>query len=125
MPTISKSDLTVFEGLSIVEITGFEPAKDNDAIDPPGTANFFCELFGMADLDDDEPEGILWTDYDSEGWSFLVLIPADDVERLKVWAADAGYEVDSVEAVAEPCVFGDGGGSVEVLRHRDGWVIAR
>jgi hypothetical protein len=70
--------------------------------------------------------GILWTDYDSacdEPWRFSVLLDADESDELQDFAREAGYEILSVEPVTEPTNYGDGGGTCEILKHRDGWVI--
>lgn len=128
MPT-TKKDLTVFDGLAVVTLDGFEgePRYAGDT-DPLGSANCFCETYGMAAGEAGEGEGgpgILWTDYDLNGdWAFSVLIAADEVDALTGCAREAGYSVVSVEPIAEPTHYGDGHtGTVEILKHRDGWVV--
>ena len=120
-------DLKVFKGLVIVALDGFEGEPEYDGqVDEPGSANWLCERFGMADLDDDKDEisGILWTDYDLDGdWRFSVLIDAAEADDFEVAAEDAGYTAASIELVTEPTNFGDGGGTVEILKHRNGWVV--
>ena len=118
------SELTVFDGLSVVTLRGFAPER-SEQVDPPGTANYLVEAFGP-NRDLDAEGGILWTDYEvgGEGWEFAVLIDSEEVESLKETAAEAGYEFVSAEPVAEPTHFGDGhGGLVEILKHRTGWVV--
>jgi hypothetical protein len=126
MNTIRKTDLTIHDGLAIVELDGFStPAESEEgwgSIDPPGSANYLCEAYGMAD--DDQTTGILWTDYDyNQTWRFSVLIDASEVEDLTSTAQDAGYEVIRVDEITEPTRYGDGNGTVEILKHRDGWVV--
>lgn len=127
--TTRMSDLTIHDGLAIVTLDGFDGYKmpeHGDMIDPPGTANWFCEQYGMSTDDDDgfAAPGIIWTDYDLGGWRFSVLIDTDEVEDLDAFAKEAGYEVVSAEVVTEPTHYGDGhSGTVEILKHRDGWVI--
>jgi hypothetical protein len=117
------NDLRVFGGLAVVTITGFESEDDGTGpVDLPGSANWLCEGYGMAGDDLDGP-GILWTDYARHGWTFAVLIDADEAEALATFAREAGYAVDQVEPIAGPTNFGDGAGTVEVLKHRDGWVL--
>lgn len=131
-------DLTIHEGLSIVKLDGFEPEPDiavdpetgeewdATAIDPPGSANWLCEQYGMSG-DDYAGPGILRSDYD--GWKggprdFTLLVTSDEAEALATFAREAGYYVSSIEAIAEPTNFGDSHeGTVEILKHRDGWVI--
>jgi hypothetical protein len=121
-------DLTIFESLAIVTITGFE-SEPSEAIDPPGTANWLCEGYGMANDSGDSPQppGILWTDYDApsdEPWRFSVLVDGAEAEAVKKIAEEAGYYVDGIEVVSSPAVYGDGhAGMIEILKHRDGWVI--
>jgi hypothetical protein len=116
------NDLRVFEGLAVVTITGFEPEDDGTGpVDLPGSANWLCGQYGMAGEDLHTP-GILWTSYDSS-WTFAALIDADEAEALATTAREAGYAVDKVEPIAGPTVFGDGAGTVEVLKHRNGWVL--
>lgn len=130
-------DLVVFGELAIVRIQGFEAPKYWDVVDgryvtldgapdPVGTANWLCEQYGMHrdNFDTCEP-GILWTDYDSPGWEFTVLIAADEADRLAAFCRGAEYTVLASEPVTEPMHYGDGGGTVTVLRHPDGWVIVR
>lgn len=134
------SGVVIHEGLVVVDLNGFdtppetcideETGAEFDAIpvgiiDPPGSANWLCEQYGMGGEEGDGP-GILHTDYDSssdEPWRFSVLVDADESEDLQDFARKAGYEVISAVPVAEPMVYGDGSGTVEILKHRDGWVV--
>lgn len=141
MATLTKSDLAVFEVLAVVRLNGYKPKPDevnledgstidtNVGTDQPGEANWLVSQYGMQpDELDPERYGILWTDYDSacdRPWEFAILIAGDEVEALTEMATAAGYEVVEVEPVAEPIDFGDGhGGTVTILKHPDGWVIA-
>lgn len=123
---MTRTGLKPYASLSIVRIDGFEPAKDDSGpVDRPGDANWFCGQYGMAP-DDSGPadSGILWTDYDYESWRFAILIDTDELDSLKAFAESAGYDIDKVVEVAEPCNFGDGhAGTVEILKHRDGWIV--
>jgi hypothetical protein len=124
------SDLRIHEGLAIVRLDGFRPARAGeegycDGIDLPGSANWFCEQHGMA-ADVQSEAGILWTDYDSsadEPWAFSVLVGGDEFEAVCRLARTHGYLVDAVSPVTEPMAYGDGAGTVEILKHRDGWII--
>ena len=122
---VSRTDVTVIKSLSMVRIDGFEPSREDKMmdIDPPGSANHFVGLYGMAA--ETEPPGILWTDYETpgDGWDFDLLIATDEVESLSAAAKEAGYEVVWVREVSEPTYFGDGGGVCAILKHPDGWVI--
>lgn len=140
---ISKTDLGVYKGLSIVRIDGFKPdgqllekiatsegeqwVNAGDAgIDRPGSANWLCDEYGMqADGFDPGEPGILWSDYDCGGgpWTFAVLIDAEEVEDLRKLAEEAGYEVLGVAGIDGPCHFGDGSGTVAILKHPDGWCV--
>ena len=123
-------DLLIYEGLSVVRITGFDgdPKWDGDP-DPLGSANHFCYLYGMRPddaADTDETFGIIHADYDSppdEPWTFSVLVDSREADAVIKAAEGAGYAVDAVEPVTTPAVYGDGDGTVEILRHRDGWVV--
>lgn len=119
---VGKLDLAVYGSLSIVTIDGFKPTED--LIDPPGSANWLVESYGLhgEDQDADEP-GILWTDYDCSGWQFRVLIDSEEVDDLKRSTVEAGYTIEGVEEVSEPIHFGDGAGVVAILKHPDGWVV--
>ena len=124
----TKNEITVIESLSVVRVQGFEVSKSEEIegmVDQPGSANAFCEEFGMAALDEDSlaGPGILWTDYDGSDWEFAVLISTEEVDALKAIAEETGYEILSVKEITEPTNFGDGGGTVEILKHRDGWVV--
>ena len=134
----TKKDLHVFESLSILTIEGFETEKETATdpktgevfnmtayiVDLPGDANWFCDNFGMAsDPTEEGGPGILWSDYDGGGWEFAVLVDSDEVELLKQTAENSGYSVLSVEEINEPQNFGDGNGTVEIIKHRDGWIV--
>lgn len=142
MATIRKSDLAVFDGLSIVKLDGFEPEKqtvtireedgtertmrgEDSGLDLPGSANWLVSEYGLQSDDfDPQTTGIIWTDYDGPEWRFSVLIASDEVEDLKALATEAGYEVRGVEEIAEPTTYGDGqAGTVTILKHPDGWCI--
>lgn len=130
MATITKRDLKVFADLAVVKLEGYEPDPEPAEIpDRPGSANWLVEKYGMQpDTHDPDPEhpGIIWTDYDAPArhpWTFSVLIASDEVEDLTRLAREAGYEILGVEAVAEPTHYGDGGGTVAILKHPDGWCV--
>lgn len=140
-------DLKVFEALSIMRLDGFKPKRelvtlchqdgreigpmpaDDASIDLPGSANWLVEQYGMqpdADAPDPEHPGIIWTDYDAPArhpWTFSVLIASDEVDDLTRLAREADYQVCGVEPVAEPTHYGDGGGTVTILKHPDGWCV--
>lgn len=114
---------TVHASLSIVTICGFAPAKDGrGVVDPPGSANYLCDAYGMAP-DVDATPGILWTDYDGPDWRFRALVHTEDVRDLRETAEDGGYEIVEVTEVDEPCQFGDADGLVEIMRTAYGWII--
>lgn len=130
-------DLTVHEGLSIVKLDGFEKEPEYlvdesggrhkvDEFDPIGSANWLCEAYGMAN-DCQADTGILYSDYDGwrgGPWDFSLLIATEDAEALAELARENDYYVEGIESVTEPTSFGDGHqGTVEILRHREGWVI--
>jgi hypothetical protein len=125
----SKTDVRVFESLSIVKVRGYKPT-DPDAhhggpVDRPGDANCLLESYGMAGAngDGDWGPGVMHSDYDYPEWDFAVLIASDEVDAFRSHATLRGYEILSVEEVTEPTNFGDGSGTVEILKHRDGWVV--
>ena len=122
---IRMGDLTIHESLAVVVLDGFEGESEYEGqLDTPGSPNWLCERYGMADEDYTAP-GILETDYDfgSDPWKFSVLVrdsEADDVVRC---AEEAGFRHVQTCPVEAPEVYGDGAGTVEILKHRDGWVI--
>lgn len=121
---INRSEITVYKSLSQVTITGFD-GKHIPAVDPAGSANWLCSEYGMAPEGADETTaGILWTDYDGPGWTFDVLISTDEVDGFQFVCKENGYSVDRVIEITEPQVFGDGQGTVTILKHPDGWVLA-
>jgi predicted enzyme related to lactoylglutathione lyase len=120
------SRLAVYESLTVLTLDGYEPTEERPpGIDAPGSANWFCEQYGMAvdDFDDADAPGILWTGYDGPGWEFSVLIQTREVDAVKALAAEHGYAVVREEEVTEPTRHGDGGGTVAVCKHPEGWVI--
>lgn len=140
--TLRGSDLAVFDGLTIVRINGYKPADEeveladgtiivtNGGTDRPGEANWLVSQYGVQPEElDPQTYGILWTDYDSASdapWEFALMIASDEVEALEKMATEANYEIVEVEPVTEPTVFGDGHcGTVTLLKHPDGWVIAQ
>lgn len=121
------TDLKVRESLTIVSVNGFEPKDDSPdgAVDLPGDANWLCEQYGMAE-DCQGESGILWTDYDGGSdypWAFDVLIDTSESVSFENFAASRGYEILKDHDVNEPRNFGDGNGTVEILKHRNGWVV--
>lgn len=125
--SIRMSELTIHEGLSIVKLDGFDGEPEYEGqIDQPGSANWLCEQYGMSP-DDFTGPGILRSDYDGwKGgtWDFTLLVAEGEAEAIAEFAREAGYYVSSVEPVTEPTNFGDSHqGTVEILKHRDGWVI--
>jgi hypothetical protein len=138
--SLRMSDGTVFDGLAIVMLDGYETKPEMvevtesdgmtyvmpDPTQPPdliGSANWFCEQYGMSDEELEGP-GILWTDYDfGQPWGFSVLVPADEVDAVLRQAAEAEYDLVRVEPVEEPTRYGDGSGTVAICKHPDGWVV--
>lgn len=133
--SIRISDLTIHEGLSVVTVDGFEPEKEyatdengvryevTSSLDLPGSANWLCDAYDMSE-DDRSGPGILWTDYDAPDWRFSVLLDEGEVGAFRDVAMEAGYTIASVKPITEPTNFGDGmSGTVEILKHRDGWVV--
>ncbi len=131
-------DLTIHQGLVVVTVEGFEPARDYaidegvryevpPPIDPPGSANYLCSAYGMAGEDEDEGThgtGILWTDYDLPDWLFSVLLDANEAATFAATAAEEGYYVVSVKEIEEPDNYGDGmSGTVALVKHREGWIL--
>lgn len=130
MTTIRKSDLSVFDGLSIVKIDGYKPDEPpgyTPDIDLPGSANWLVTEYGFRDLTTDVmTRGILWTDYDcgcDHPWAFTVLIPTDEADEFRKTAESANYDVLSINPITEPCNYGDGGGVCTIMKHPDGWVV--
>jgi hypothetical protein len=127
--------MRVYPSLSVVYLTGFEPETevidgykvpvDGDMIDPPGSANWLCERWGQTDSPGDhDADAILWTDYQVGGdWDFSALIATENADALADFAREAGYTVGRIDPITEPTNYGDGNGTVEILKHRDGWVI--
>lgn len=131
-------DVTIRESLAIVRLDGFEPEKEygideetgarvelDGPIDLPGDANWLCEQYGMA-ADLQAVTGILWADYEGGSdhpWAFAALVDGGEAADLEGFAREAGYAILGVETIAEPANFGDGNGTVEILKHRDGWVV--
>ena len=136
---LTKSDLAVFESLSIITLDGFEPERSfatdelgqryeiSMVVDRPGSANWLLIGYGTNNLDlDPTKPGILWADYEMPGWQFRVLIASDEVEALSKTAEESGYTVSQIQEVDEPGFFGDGHqGTVAILKHPEGWVIAQ
>ncbi len=116
-------ELTVIESLSVVTIRGFESAED----DQPGSANYLCEAYGMAAVNSAEMLvscGILGYNCDHAiAWDFDALIASAEVERLRVLAIEKGYQVLAVEEVTEPRAYAADSGTIDLLRHRNGWVL--
>ncbi len=126
------SDLTVISKLYAIEIRGFEPGSQTEVIDPPGTANWLVESFGIAAEDGTYETGVIWTDYDApsdDPWLFKVLVSSHALPALDEFVKEAGgYDFNgphSLDEVVEPVVFGDGNGTVTLLKHPDGWVVLR
>jgi hypothetical protein len=140
---MNKFDLRIFDALAIVVIDGFEPEvptfeledgttmrDPNAAIDLPGSANWLVEQYGMAGGNfcvDPRDGGILWTDYDlvgdGTGRRFSVLMDADEVDDLRAFAQEAGYDIARVDEVDEPMNYGDYDGSATICKHPDGWLV--
>lgn len=123
---MTMTDRKVFESLTVVTIRGYQ-VKPEDEIgalaDQPGSANYFCDCYGMS-ADELSGPGILWLDYDLGEWDFAALIASDEVDALCTAANEGGYEILKVEPVTEPTHFGDShAGTVEICQHRDGWVV--
>jgi hypothetical protein len=125
-------DLILHESLTIVDIDGYEPgeeAEQSGQVDPPGSANFLVNELGFyLDLQSkSEKEVVLWTDYDIGGrsaWLFSILIDSADLEAVREACQEHGYDIVEEREVTEPINFGDGGGgTVEILKHRDGWIV--
>lgn len=120
------SDLTLHAGLTIVKLDGFKNEDEASPSDPLGSANWFCEQYGMSNEGFND-SGIHWTDYDGwKGgpWDFSVLVASDEAEDVARFAKEYGYYVEGTEEITEPKNFGDGhGGTVEIVKHRDGWLI--
>ncbi len=125
------SDLTVIDRLYAVEIRGFDPGSQGSTVDPPGTANWLVEQIGVAAGEETYDTGIIWTDYDApadDPWLFKVLVSGDLLPNLGMTVREAGYEFNgphSLDEVVEPCVFGDGNGTVTILKHPEGWVVLK
>lgn len=122
------SQLAVYESLTIVTVEAYEPAKGDRYVisDPPGTANYLCEAYGMAsdDFEDSDTTGILWTDYDGPDPEFTVLLRTCEVDAFRSRADDCGYKITGAEEVTTPINYGDGhAGTVAICKHPDGWVI--
>lgn len=118
--------LAVYKSLAIVHLDGFENTAPvaYGVVDKPGSANWFCEQYGLtSDFEDDDAAGILWTDYGGPGWEFSALIQTREVAELTEFAREAGYTIDKTEDVSEPTRYGDGGGTVAICQHPDGWVV--
>ncbi len=139
--TLRECDLAIFDALAIVTVRGFRPAEETvtdpetglefpawPMVDLPGDANWLVGHYGYQIVDPDpQISGILHTDYDSgcdDPWRFSVLIASDEVEDFRRTATEAGYEVVGTEEIAEPTTYGDGSGTVTILRHPDGWCLA-
>lgn len=135
---MNKTDLKIFDSLSIVTIRGFEPETETFEIegggthtvhqcDPPGCANFLVDSYGLQYGEPDpEHRGILWTDYEGSGgdpWAFDLLIATHEVDALKTVATEAGYDFVKTEKIDEPMQFGDGDEVVTILKHPNGWVL--
>lgn len=139
---LSKHDLVIFPELYSVTIRGYEPKKifavDDEGnkheimeIDPPGLANWFCDEFGFEydrDEIDEDSDGILWSDYDESGYDFSVLVTKAGLENLKQFIADQEEEpkygiVNTSEVDCEQ-VYGDINGTIVIMKHPDGFVIA-
>lgn len=135
---IYKHEIEVIQSLYLVTIRGYKPkkilAKDDNGfehdvtpIDPPGSANWFCNQYGMEydqEHINNDSELIIWTDYDSDDDSFKVLMTVKGLEKLEDRTTELGYKVILKDSITEPCHLGDSGGYVSILKHTDGWVIA-
>jgi hypothetical protein len=114
----------VFKDLAIVTLEGFDPSDHDLSLDPLGSANWFCVEYGMTSpIFDPNNQGILWTDYCGSGWKFAVLIDARELDTLIKFAKECDYDVIDHRPVSKPEQFGDGNGTVEILKHRAGWVV--
>lgn len=133
----------VYDSLSIIVLDGFKPAEDlveledgtiidaneTGPIDLPGSANWLVTNYEFQ-IGEFDPEkyGIIWTDYDlgmdGDGWRFSVLIDGRETDSLIEFAEKAGYTIDRIDDVIEPCVYGDNNGTVTILKHPEGWVIS-
>jgi hypothetical protein len=127
---MTKTDLKPYASLSIVTINGFDSSEENDIADPPGSANWLCWNYEYSPDScegfNPEENGIIWTDYDTtpdRPWLFTVLIDSEEVDDLVKTINDNGYSFSGVKEVTEPMNYGDGSGTVVILKHPDGWVV--
>ncbi len=140
---ILRHDIKTIQDLYIVTIRGYKPEKiraiaddgsehDVTPMNPPGSADWFCDQYGMEydqeNIDDDSLL-IIWTDYESDSdrpYDFQVLVTKNGLQEIREFASDNDYEIPITlyHSVDKPVSFGDSNGVVDILRHHDGWVIA-
>lgn len=120
--TLYNRDLDVIDQLWNVQIRGWKEIVPPEILDPPGSANWLVEQFGLA-IDG----GIIWTDYDGpadDPWLFAALVSDDTLPRLMAFAEEAGYVIVSKSQIDDAQVYGDNQGTITILKHPEGWVIA-
>ena len=137
MSVKSKRGFHVYDSLLMVDIQGFEPEKEiavdpetghewnTTPVDGQGSANWLVEQYGLAgDISEaDDPQGILYTDYDAPGWWFNVLIDSGELETLKAFVNSNDYTLGKVQEITEPTAYGDGNGTIDIVKHADGWIV--
>lgn len=120
----------VYDNLAIVTLTGYESDDVQDGpADPKGSANWFYYQYERSEPDDDgvfdpKSKGIIQTDWDGPPEEFSFLVNEVELEAVKELAEEHGYHVVRGELVTEPICFGDSAGTVVVLKHPDGWIVA-
>jgi hypothetical protein len=126
---MTKTDLKPYDSLSIVTLDGFksEPIEGIGSHDMPGSANWLCDAYGSISTEFDPDEtGILWTDYDvipNRPWAFTVLIDTAEVSAFRKSAEESGYHFVCSDEIKDAGYYGDGNGTVAILKHPDGWVV--
>ena len=117
---------SVYIELVVVRVNGYEPTAPVSAgtgqDGSPGEPVWLCETYGYEEV---ENSGIIWMDDDvsDRPLEFKVLIDQLDLEDFKDFALEHKYQVLDVTPVTEPMAFGEAGDSVEICKHRAGWIV--
>ena len=110
--------LKVYDSLTIVTIEGHKLIKEEEI----GNPSWLCEEYELVP----NSTGVLWISYNissNRPYLFSILIMTEGIEILRKLVTENGYTIERIEEIIEPRQFNDDIMAIEILKHRNGWVI--